>query len=229
MRMSAARLDVLGFDTETTGTSVDRDRIVSAALARRRPDGGIEEWTWLISPDIDIPPAASAVHGITTDHARAHGRPAVEALEEIAAAIAGAGAPVVVFNAGFDLPLLDAELARNGLATLPERLGGPVRPVLDPLVLDRGTDRFRKGKRTLAALVEHYGVTAAGEAHDALADVRATIAVLDAILDANREVATLSLDALHDWQSAKHREWAASFNRWLESKGRTPDVRPEWP
>jgi DNA polymerase-3 subunit epsilon len=225
MAMGAARLDVLGFDTETTGTAVDRDRIVTAALARRSPDGAVVERTWLIAPDIDIPPGATAVHGITTDYARAHGRPPAEALE----AIAAAGAPVVVFNAGFDLPLLDAELARNGLATLPERLGGPVRPVLDPLVLDRGTDRFRKGKRTLAALIEHFGVATGGAAHDAPADGRATIAVLDAILDAHGEVAALGLDALHDWQCAKHREWAVSFNRWLESKGRVPDVRAEWP
>ncbi|MDR3201748.1 MAG: DNA polymerase III subunit epsilon [Bifidobacteriaceae bacterium] len=228
--MAGQTLPVLGFDTETTGTSVARDRIVTAALVRRDASGELWERTWLIAPDIDIPPQASAVHGITTEHARANGLPAAQALDEIAGVIAQhSHYPIVVFNAGFDLPILDSELARHSLPTLPDRLGRPVRPVLDPLVLDRATDRWRKGKRTLEAMVDHYGVAVGGSLHDALEDVRSTIGVLDAILARNPRLAAGELDQLHDWQAAKHREWAKDFNRWLESKGRTPDVRPDWP
>ena len=140
---------LLGFDTETTGVDVDHDRIVTAALVRRDASG-TRIRTWLIDPGVEIPAAASAIHGITTAHARAHGAPPAVALAEIAATVAtalAAGTPVVAFNAAYDLSILDAELVRHGLATVPERLGRATSPVIDPLVLDRHEDRYRRGKR----------------------------------------------------------------------------------
>jgi DNA polymerase III subunit epsilon len=141
---------LLGFDTETTGVDVTHDRIVTAALVRRVPGESTEVRTWLIDPGVPIPAEAAAIHGITTEHAVAHGEAPGPALDEIAALIAAdlaIGVPVVAFNAAFDLSLLDAELARHALPTLGERLGRAVTPVIDPLVLDRSLDRFRKGKR----------------------------------------------------------------------------------
>ena len=67
-----------------------------------------------------------------------------QALEEIATELAQAfrdGVPVVAYNATFDLCLLDAELRRHRLRTLPDRLYNEARPVIDPLVLDRAEDR----------------------------------------------------------------------------------------
>src|SRR5215467_2302450 len=89
---------LVGFDTETTGIDTSRDRIVSAAIV-----DGTEAATWLIDPGIEIPPAASGVHGITTERARAEGAAPAEALAEIAQALTKAGAegvPVVVYRAG---------------------------------------------------------------------------------------------------------------------------------
>ncbi|NUQ88686.1 MAG: 3'-5' exonuclease, partial [Glycomyces artemisiae] len=51
---------LLGFDTETTGVSVEQDRIVQAALVT-----GTGSTTWLIDPGVTIPPGATRVHGIT--------------------------------------------------------------------------------------------------------------------------------------------------------------------
>ena len=63
---------LLGFDTETTGVNPSHDRLVTAALIRRteRPIGGDRQQlvtTWLADPGVEIPKAASAVHGVTTD------------------------------------------------------------------------------------------------------------------------------------------------------------------
>ncbi|MDO5494441.1 MAG: exonuclease domain-containing protein [bacterium] len=222
---------LLGFDTETTGVNPSSDRVVTAALVMR--DGaGTRERTWLIDPGVEIPEGAAAIHGITTEKARAEGRPPAEALAEIATMIAqalGAGIPVVAFNAGFDLQILDSELARHGLPTLPERLGGPVRPVIDPLVIDRAVDRYRRGKRTLGHLCEVYGVTGSG-LHTAEVDVVATLDVLQAIARRHApQLQHLDLLGLHAFQVDAHRAWAENFREWLATKGRTDGPGDAWP
>lgn len=223
---------VLGFDTETTGVDVTRDRIVTVALVSRSADGDTVH-NWLISPDVEIPPAATAVHGISTEYAREHGAPAAEVLAEVSEVIYTAlasGTPVVAFNAGFDLAILDAELARNGLPTLTDRLPHGVQPVVDPLVLDRATDRYRKGKRTLEDLCAVYGVVAQGSLHSADTDVTATLDVLNAILAVNPEVADMPLEELHEFQIKAHRTWAESFNQWRQSRGLSgPGANLSWP
>lgn len=221
----------LGFDTETTGVNPAQDRIVTAALVMRDAQG-TRERTWLIDPGVEIPESASAIHGVTTEKARAEGSPPPAALEEIAGYIAHGlrvRIPVVAFNAGFDLAILDAELARHGLPTLPERLGHPVRPVIDPLVLDRGLDRYRKGKRTLGDLCVVYGVTGSG-LHTAEVDVVATLDVLEAMAARHADaVGHLTLDELHDFQVGAHRAWAEHFREWLQSQGKVGGPGLDWP
>lgn len=222
---------LIGFDTETTGVDVFRDRIVTAAVVERT--GGEDAVsTWLINPGVEIPAGAAAIHGITTEHAQAHGVQPVEALEEITHHLHQAlsqGVPVVGFNVAFDLTLLEAELARNNLTSLSARLGRPPSPVIDPLVLDRALDRYRRGKRTLGVLCSHYGV-GTGDLHDAGEDVRATLGVLDAISTRFGDITAMSAQELHAWQVDKHREWAESFNSWRQRQNLTgPGANPDWP
>ena len=72
---------LVGFDTETTGVDVATDRIVTAAVVTRDATG-TRARTWLIDPGVPIPPAATAVHGITTEQARTEGRAPRAALDE---------------------------------------------------------------------------------------------------------------------------------------------------
>lgn len=236
---------MVGFDTETTGVDVGEDRIVTAALLRydadgsgrasgaREPAGAAPvERTWLLDPGVEIPATASAIHGVTTERARAEGRPPREALEEIAATLAeelGSGVPVVAFNAAFDLTILERELERWGLPTLRTRLGGEPAPVIDPLVVDRAVDRFRRGKRTLTDLCRHYGVEGEG-LHTAEVDVAATIEVLRAIVAAHTHLTEMDLEALHRWQAEQHRQWAEDFNQWRSRRGLPgPGASRHWP
>ena len=198
------------------------DRIVTAALVRRVPGESTEVRTWLIDPGVPIPAEAAAIHGISTEHAVEHGEAPGPALEEIASLIAAdlaLGVPVVAFNAAFDLSLLDAELTRHGLPTLGERLGREVTPVIDPLVLDRSLDRYRKGKRKLGDLCAHYGVFDGGNLHTADVDVLATLDVLEAMTRAFPEIVDQDLDALHRHQITAHRAWAENFNSWRQQQG----------
>lgn len=223
---------VLGFDTETTGVDVDHDRIVTAALVRRDADG-TRTRTWLIDPGVPIPEAAAAIHGISTEHARAHGEAPAGALEQIAAELAEAmrtGVPVVAYNAAFDLCLLEAELRRHGLPTVSDRLGGAPRPVIDPLVLDRCEDRYRRGKRKLVDLCGVYQVVDTGSLHTADVDVVATLDVLEQLVVRFPHLGDWDLDTLHDYQMTAHQDWAEGFNRWRAGRGMTgPGASTFWP
>ncbi|GAA4530175.1 exonuclease domain-containing protein [Brachybacterium paraconglomeratum] len=225
---------LLGFDTETTGTNVATDRIVTVALVHSVGPGRENETvaTWLIDPEMDIPEPAQRVHGISTEHARAHGMKSAEALDEVAEMIADAlrqDVPLVAFNISFDLAILENELTRLGLPTLTQRLGHDIAPVLDGLVLDRGVDRYRKGKRTLTDVLAHYGLEQDGRLHTADVDVSATLDVLRALTAKYPKLGASSLEELHREQMGWHRRWAEGMNEWLTKKGKTPDVNTVWP
>ncbi len=83
------------FDLETTGVDVDSSRIVSACVAVLDDQGQVvARWDWLADPGIEIPPGASAVHGITTERAREEGRSARSVVTEIAQTLGCSSRPV---------------------------------------------------------------------------------------------------------------------------------------
>jgi DNA polymerase-3 subunit epsilon len=91
------------FDLETTGIDVESSRIVSAHVGVIDADGDpIEQRTWLADPQVEIPVQATAVHGISTEHARSFGRPAEEVVHEIVLELrllVARGIPITIFNA----------------------------------------------------------------------------------------------------------------------------------
>ncbi|MGY5135409.1 exonuclease domain-containing protein [Streptomyces nigrescens] len=224
---------LVSFDLETTGTDVEQDRIVTAALLRLEGDGRpAGKLTWLLDPGVPIPDEAAAIHGISTAYVQEHGRPPATAIEEITEALAEAlraEIPLVVMNARYDLSLLDRECRRHGLRTLTERLGHAPAPVIDPLVLDKHVDRYRKGKRALQALCGHYGVRLDG-AHEAGADAAAAAGVARRIGEKYPAVALPSPRALHTLQEQAAADQAASFQAYLRRSGDPQAiVEPAWP
>lgn len=216
------------FDTETTGVSPATDRIVTAALVRATG----QTLRWVSDVDgLDIPTDASDIHHVTTAYARKHGEPAKRVTEEIADAIAGemsAGrAALVVMNAPFDLPLLDAECARHGVPTVAQRIGRPIGPVVDPLVLDRAADKWRKGKRNLEALAAHYGVPLA-DAHSADADAQAALGVAVAIAE-KYPVLQVPAEVLHAWQITWYERWAVDHEAYRRQTNPDFTLSRVWP
>lgn len=216
------------YDCETSGLNTATDRIVTAALIRANGD----TVRWISDADgVEIPTAASDIHGYTTDIIRSHGRPAKEVVEQIAAAIAGelsAGSALVVMNAPFDLPLLDAECARHGVPSVAECIGRPIGPVIDPLVLDRAADKFRKGRRNLESLAVEYGV-ALKDAHQADADAQASLDVALRIAERHEQL-QVPARVLHGWQVTMHERWAANYQSFLRRSGKpNAIVDGSWP
>lgn len=153
------------FDVESTGVSVEEDRIVTAVVGLMQSDG---EWfskrDFLINPGIEIPQGAIDVHGITNEIAATGSEPS-EALSEIAGALLEWDIPVVIYNATFDTSMLDRELRRYDLPTI------EWPKVIDPLVLDKEFDSYRRGSRKLVDTAAHYGITVdQSQAHDASYD-----------------------------------------------------------
>lgn len=226
--MSWTQRTLVSFDTETTGTDPETARIVTAAVVTVDPlAGSIHTDEWLIDPGVDIPAEATAVHGITTQMAREGGRPAAEAIPEIASALAAAWMhlfPVIVYNARYDLTLVDRELRRHtgeGLWT---------GAVVDPFVLDKHYHQFRKGSRKLVDVAAHYGVTLGAEdAHGAAADALASARVAWKIAKAYPECATMRLPELHGHQEAWAAEQAAGLQAYFDRKGIREHVSTEWP
>ncbi|MBG6108172.1 DNA polymerase-3 subunit epsilon [Frigoribacterium sp. CG_9.8] len=220
--------DRLGvFDLETTGIDTDTSRIVSAYVGVLDVTGQPKGVSWLADPGIEIPLQASAVHGITTQRARAEGRDAAEVVAEIVAvlrALLDQGVPIVVYNASYDLTLLNRECRRHGI----EPLDNPL-PIIDPLVIDRAMDRFRKGKRTLEAAAQHYGVELM-DAHDAEADAVAAGRVAQAVARKYANLLGDDVALVHSNQVTWAAESAASFQEYMRrSKDPTFVADGAWP
>ncbi|MBM9509795.1 exonuclease domain-containing protein [Actinacidiphila acididurans] len=221
------------FDTETTGVDVETDRIVSAALVVEPAQGQpAEVIRWLIDPGVPVPQAARAVHGLSEEFLRLYGRPPAPVLGEIAQEVArasAAGVPLVVMNAPFDLTLLDRELLRHRNTPLSSYFSGPAWCVVDPRVLDKHLDRYRKGRRTLTDLCEHYGVPLDG-AHDAAADATASLALVRAI---GRRFAArldgLATAELHARQAVWHAAQSRGLEAWFARNGSDEHPDPAWP
>lgn len=221
------------FDTETTGTDPETARIVTACVTYLDGSGATQpEMTcWLIDPGCEIPAGAAAIHGITTERARADGRPAAPAVREIAAELLHAarlGIPVVAYNAPYDLTVLDRETARYDLAPFGEEFASAPGWVIDPLVLDKAADPYRKGRRTLTAACEHYGIRIDG-AHDSSHDATAAARVAYRIAALHPDIAAMELHALHALQVRAKQEQAASFQDYLRRQGSHEVVDGSWP
>jgi DNA polymerase-3 subunit epsilon len=220
--------DTLGvFDLETTGIDTETSRIVSAYVGVVDAEGQPKGVSWLADPGVEIPAGASAVHGITTERAQSEGRPAAEVVAEIVAvirALLDQEVPLVVYNAAYDLTLLNRECLRYGIRPLTDPT-----PVVDPLVIDRAMDRYRKGKRTLEAAAEFYGVELM-DAHDAEADAVAAGRVAQAI--ARKYSDTLGDDVVmvHTNQVSWAADSASSFQEYMR-RTKDPDFVADglWP
>lgn len=219
------RISVL--DYETTAPDPEEARAVSACFGSvgGKIDSDVQQI--IVNPGVEIPAGAIAIHSITNERAQAEGCDPGQAAQWMAQSVAGAwlnGQPVVAHNAAYDLTVLDREMRRHlgfGL-----EISGPV---VDPFVIDREVDKYRKGKRTLSVTAEFYGVALNG-AHDATEDALAAGRVAWAIAQKYPQIAAMTLDALHEAQIGWHAAKQKNFRQYLIRQGKpADDVCGGWP
>ena len=223
---------MLAFDTETTGPDPEAARIITACVARVDGSGTVppESGNWLIDPGCEIPEEAAAIHGITTEHAREHGETPGPALNDISGTLiraARAGIPIVAYNAPYDLTVMDRETRRHGLEPFTGQFPHAAA-VIDPFVLDKHLDPYRKGRRRLTAACEHYGVKLDG-AHDAAADAIAAVRLAWKLAKVYPQLAAMELADLHELQVKAKADQAASFQDYLRKQGKTEVIDGSWP
>jgi DNA polymerase III epsilon subunit family exonuclease len=177
------------FDCETTGTSPERDEMVSLALIRLDPDG-VEQarFASLLRPACSIPSDATAIHGIGDDDVAA--APTFDAVAGTLRSLLD-GAVFVAHNAEFDLAMLQAAFARAGMSYRPADVACTVEAfrVLDPLA----------PSHSLEPLCERHGVPLQA-AHDAEGDASASASLLRLLLAAGIAPETARLDLASFWR-----------------------------
>ena len=162
---------IVFFDLETTGTNINTDRIVEICYLKVYPNGNEETKTMRINPEMHIPEASSAVHGIY-DADVADCPTFKEVAKNVARDIEGCD--LAGFNSNrFDIPVLAEEFLRAGVD-----IDMTKRKFVDVQVI------FHKmEQRTLSAAYKFYCEKSLEDAHTAEADTRATYEVLKAQLD----------------------------------------------
>lgn len=224
--------DLVVFDLETTDRYPETARIVTSCVGVLASDGHVRDaWEVLLNPGVPIHPAATELHGIS-DEMAADGHLPEVVLPLIVAALVRplrTGTPVVAYNGRFDFTLLDRECRRYGLPTVEDELGAPVAPILDPYVMDKAADQYRKGSRTLTDTCAHYGVPLTA-AHSAMADAVAA-GHLAQRLGRTYKGLQLPLEKLHRAQEIWARQQAAGLERYLRRKENDDTIvcEREWP
>ncbi len=164
--------DLCFFDIEATGLSVVRDRILQIAILKF-PKGGkaAEELSMLINPGIPISLEAMQVHGIEPNDVA--NKPTFAQVAQRLYDFIG-NADLAGYNSNrFDIPLLMEEFARVGMEFSMER-----RRTIDVQRIF-----YKMEPRTLRAALKFYCNQEMEDAHDAMADVRATVEVFKGQLE----------------------------------------------
>ena len=159
------------FDLETTGTDVVNDRIVEIAILKVYPNGNKESKTWLVNPQMPIPPSATAVHGITDE--KVANEPSFKELSKQVHSMVK-DSDLAGFNSDrFDIPLLAEEMLRAEIDfDMRHRVSVDVQTIF-----------YKLDKRPLAAAYKFYCNKELVDAHSAEADTMATYEVLKSQLE----------------------------------------------
>lgn len=165
-------LEVVAFDTETTGLELRRGDTVISVGACRVVNARLlasDIFDVRVEPGRPIPPASTAIHGITDDDVA--GAPPLPVVLPRFRDYVG-DAVILAHNAAFDL-----------LALQPPGAGVALdMPVLDTLLISRALDASLDG-HDLDSLADRYGLSfPPGTRHTALGDARVTAELWLALL-----------------------------------------------
>ena len=159
--------DLCFFDVESTGLNILRDRIIQLAIIKIKADGSPdEELNMLINPGmVFISQEAYEVHGISAKDVA--NKPTFDKVAQEIHDFIG-DSDLAGYNSNrFDVPILMEEFARAGVGF----------EIESRRLIDVQRIFYKMEPRTLSAAVKFYCNKPMENAHDAMADVQATIDV----------------------------------------------------
>jgi DNA polymerase III epsilon subunit family exonuclease len=160
---------IVAFDTETTGLSPVRDRVIEIAALSMVDGVETGRFESLVDPEIPIPPELVQIHGI--DDGMVRGKPRFQEVAARFMEFVGDGI-LAAHNAPYDLAMMIGPALRAGL-----------RPAGNPVI-----DTCRLSRRLVEAPNHQLGTVARvlgieiSRAHRAMPDVEATASVLQECL-----------------------------------------------
>ena len=158
---------IIFFDLETTGVDVMTSRIVQIACIKIGVDGSRETKDLLVNPTISIPKEASDVHGITDEMVKDS-----PTFKQISKGVENffLGCDIGGYNSDrFDIPLLSEEFSRAGI-----NFDFSNCVFVDVLKLESLINT-----RKLGDVYKRYTGTELENSHNALADIEATVTILE--------------------------------------------------
>ncbi|TDW96467.1 3'-5' exonuclease [Dinghuibacter silviterrae] len=155
-------------DLETTGTQLSQDRIVEIAIIKLNPDGSRQTKRKLINPQMPIPPATTAIHGITDEMVK--DAPTFKQVANEIKQFIGQSDLAGYNSNRFDIPLLMEEFLRAGMEFDMQHMR----------LVDVQKVFHMMEQRTLGAAYKFYCDKILEDAHSAEADAAATLEVLEA-------------------------------------------------
>ena len=170
--MSLDNSQIIAFDLETTGTNTSTDQIVQIAYGFYVNGDLKDPVTKLFKPTIPINPGAERVHGLSMEKLQNEPLFRSEAanIREIFSKAEG----IMGYNVGFDISVIQAEF---------ERAGVPPLDLSNVAIYDAYLIWTKHEGRSLSHAVERFLGKPMEDAHDALADITATVNVFDKMLD----------------------------------------------
>ena len=204
-------MQLVCFDTETTGLDVQKEHIIQLSLVKVDTDNWqvMDQRDWYILPEgeFEIPKEAEAVHHISKEFLLEHGVGLRSIYDDFLTFVGDSD--MLSYNGnGYDAPILYYNLKRLGLS-----FEFNSRTWYDALLLERihtagqvDENGERLHNNLTSAYTRYYGHPFEG-AHNSLDDVMATIEVFKAQV------------AAHGWEWAQREEFGfICYDRWLYRK-----------
>jgi DNA polymerase-3 subunit epsilon len=190
MAQLSLKRPIVFFDLETTGTDPAKDRIVELACVKLMPGGTRDRFVRRLNPGMPIPPAATAVHGISDEDVKD-----APMFKQIAHQLYEwmRNCDLGGYNASkFDLPMLAEEFLRAGMQV----------DFTERHLIDVQQIFFKMESRSLSAAYNFYCNKQLENAHSAEVDILATIEVLEAQLDRYSDLVN-DVKELHDFTNGE--------------------------
>jgi len=216
---------IVFFDVETTGLEGNTTRIVEISLVKIHPSGQVETCTQKINPEMEIPPEVIKFHGISNEDVKDSPtfKEIAEKLKEFLNDSHLGGYNIFAL----DVILLNMEFKKAGI-----KVNTNGREIIDVMkIFHRFVPPKEGEKRRLIDAYKYYLNKDLTKAHEAEADIIATIEVLIAQFEKHKNKFPKDIHALSTYCKEKLPEYIDSLGKliWRKNKEGNYEIYCSYP